>query len=299
MDEDDFLALVTAGQPAAPDYFVYDAVLNRTRARGVRPARHARPLDLPEVLDLQRRRRGGGRRPRPAGVRHRPSGRLPQRPGGRPVRRDRGHGRAARRADRRDRPAGPRGGGRHPARPHRLRPRRRLPARTRGGVPRARPSASPAPAGSPHRSSPPPCAPRCRRFCSTSATPASSPRAPSPAPGTSRSRSCRTGSARSRRTGPWSPTAPAATAPASRPHCCVGQATPTSRTCSAATAPGRRSRNRSAEWELGRLRGGRAGWCTGDVTRGSSTRHTFCVCLLAMDQLSVDDRRCRPALRRS
>jgi hypothetical protein len=23
--------------------------------------------------------------------------------------------------------------------------------------------------------------------------------------------------------------------------------------------------------------------------------HTFCVCLLAMDQLSVDDRRCRPA----
>ena len=29
MSEDDFLALVTAGQPAAPDYFVYDAVLNR------------------------------------------------------------------------------------------------------------------------------------------------------------------------------------------------------------------------------------------------------------------------------
>jgi hypothetical protein len=51
--------------------------------------------------------------------------------------------------------------------------------------------------------------------------------------------------------------------------------------------------------ELGRLRGGRAGWCTGDVTGGSSTRHTFCVCLLAMDQLSVDDRRCRPVPRRS
>ena len=28
-------------------------------------------------------------------------------------------------------------------------------------------------------------------------------------------------------------------------------------------------------------------------------RHTFCVCLLAMDQLSVDDRRCRPVPRRS
>lgn len=27
--------------------------------------------------------------------------------------------------------------------------------------------------------------------------------------------------------------------------------------------------------------------------------HTFCVCLLATDQLSVDDRRCRPVLRRS
>lgn len=29
MSEEDFLALVTAGQPAAPEYFVYDAVLNR------------------------------------------------------------------------------------------------------------------------------------------------------------------------------------------------------------------------------------------------------------------------------
>ena len=63
----------------------------------------------------------------------------------------------------------------------------------------------------------------------------------------------------------------------------------------AATAPGCRSPSPSAEWELGRLRGGRARWCTGDVTGGSSTRHTFCVCLLAMDQLSVDDRRCRRA----
>jgi hypothetical protein len=33
---------------------------------------------------------------------------------------------------------------------------------------------------------------------------------------------------------------------------------------------------------------------TGRVTAGSSsTRHTFCVCLLATDQLSIDDRRCR------
>jgi len=29
MSEQDFVAMVTAGQPPAPDYFVYDAVLNR------------------------------------------------------------------------------------------------------------------------------------------------------------------------------------------------------------------------------------------------------------------------------
>jgi len=53
MDEDDFLALVTAGQPAAPDYFVYDAVLNRRAHEVFDPAHHVRPLDLPEVLGLQ------------------------------------------------------------------------------------------------------------------------------------------------------------------------------------------------------------------------------------------------------
>ncbi len=54
MDVDDFLALVTAGQPAAPDYFVYDAVLNRRAHEVFDPAHHVRPLDLPEALDLQR-----------------------------------------------------------------------------------------------------------------------------------------------------------------------------------------------------------------------------------------------------
>ena len=53
MDEDDFLALVTAGQPAAPDYFVYDAVLNRRAHEVFDPAHHVRPLDLPEELGLQ------------------------------------------------------------------------------------------------------------------------------------------------------------------------------------------------------------------------------------------------------
>lgn len=53
MDEEDFVALVTAGQPAAPDYFVYDAVLNRRAHEVFDPARHAQPLDLAEVLRLQ------------------------------------------------------------------------------------------------------------------------------------------------------------------------------------------------------------------------------------------------------
>ena len=54
MSEDEFVALVTAGQPAAPDYFVFDAGAQPQGARRVRPARHARPLDLSEVLDLLR-----------------------------------------------------------------------------------------------------------------------------------------------------------------------------------------------------------------------------------------------------
>ena len=38
------------------------------------------------------------------------------------------------------------------------------------------------------------------------------------------------------------------------------------------------------------------GWWTGVVSpEGPLARHAFCVCLLATDQLSVDDRRCRPA----
>jgi hypothetical protein len=31
MSDDEFLAIVTAGKPSAPDYFGYDAVLNRRR----------------------------------------------------------------------------------------------------------------------------------------------------------------------------------------------------------------------------------------------------------------------------
>jgi hydroxyacylglutathione hydrolase len=53
MTEDEFLALVTAGQPVAPAYFGYDAVLNRKAHEVFDPARHARPLDVAEVAALQ------------------------------------------------------------------------------------------------------------------------------------------------------------------------------------------------------------------------------------------------------
>jgi len=52
MSEEDFLALVTVGQPAAPDYFVYDAVLNRRRHDVFDPTRRATPLELADVTAL-------------------------------------------------------------------------------------------------------------------------------------------------------------------------------------------------------------------------------------------------------
>ncbi len=49
----------------------------------------------------------------------------------------------------------------------------------------------------------------------------------------------------------------------------------------------------------GCLRTGSVAWSDAPVTAGSSPqRRTFCVCLFATDQLSVDDRMCRPALPR-
>ena len=56
MGEDEFVALVTEGQPSAPGYFVFDAVLNRKR-HGLLDVEHsARPLPLAEFGD--RRARG-------------------------------------------------------------------------------------------------------------------------------------------------------------------------------------------------------------------------------------------------
>ena len=53
MTEDEFLAIVTEGQPSAPDYFVHDAILNR-RLHTVFDAEAAPlPLTLDELLERQ------------------------------------------------------------------------------------------------------------------------------------------------------------------------------------------------------------------------------------------------------
>jgi hydroxyacylglutathione hydrolase len=49
MGEEEFIALVTAGQPAAPEYFVYDAILNRKQREVFDAEASARPLDDAEV----------------------------------------------------------------------------------------------------------------------------------------------------------------------------------------------------------------------------------------------------------
>ncbi|WP_030548092.1 rhodanese-like domain-containing protein [Streptomyces albus] len=50
MDEDQFLAVVTAGQPSAPGYFVYDAILNRKTHELFDPSTTAPSLSAEEFL---------------------------------------------------------------------------------------------------------------------------------------------------------------------------------------------------------------------------------------------------------
>jgi hydroxyacylglutathione hydrolase len=54
MSRQRFVELVTEGQPAAPDYFVHDAILNR-RQRGLLDESAPRPLTVDEVLAARRR----------------------------------------------------------------------------------------------------------------------------------------------------------------------------------------------------------------------------------------------------
>ncbi|RIV39810.1 rhodanese-like domain-containing protein [Micromonospora radicis] len=53
MREEQFLALVTGGQPAAPGYFAFDAVLNRKARALFDPARAARPLTAAEFTQAR------------------------------------------------------------------------------------------------------------------------------------------------------------------------------------------------------------------------------------------------------
>jgi glyoxylase-like metal-dependent hydrolase (beta-lactamase superfamily II)/rhodanese-related sulfurtransferase len=54
MSDDEFLAVVTSGQPSAPDYFVYDAVLNRKQRAVFDAAMLPAPLEMAEVLERMR-----------------------------------------------------------------------------------------------------------------------------------------------------------------------------------------------------------------------------------------------------
>ncbi|MEV5412803.1 TSUP family transporter [Thermopolyspora sp. NPDC052614] len=53
MSRDEFVAIVTEGQPPAPGYFGYDAVLNRKRHELLDVSAHLRPLSPAEFLELQ------------------------------------------------------------------------------------------------------------------------------------------------------------------------------------------------------------------------------------------------------
>ncbi len=53
MSEDEFLAIVTAGQPSAPDYFVFDAILNRRDHAVFDPAVVPVALELDQFLERQ------------------------------------------------------------------------------------------------------------------------------------------------------------------------------------------------------------------------------------------------------
>ena len=137
MSEDDFVALVTEGQPSAPDYFVYDAVLNRRRTRCSTP----RPRPSADARRGPRPAGGGrrrGRRARAAGVRRRAPARLAQRARRRPVRRDR-----------RARSCAPDAGDRAWS------PRRTARRRSSSGWPASASTASPATCASPRRRSSP------------------------------------------------------------------------------------------------------------------------------------------------
>lgn len=133
MTEKDFVAIVTAGQSAAPGYFAYDADLNRRERALFDPASAPRALDARDFLT---RRAAGAvvvdaRDPQEFATGHvrgavnvPADGRFAEQAGTVLLGRRRSAGRGAR---------GARGGDRHPARPDRLRPCGRIPGLPRHG----------------------------------------------------------------------------------------------------------------------------------------------------------------------
>ncbi|ROR33933.1 glyoxylase-like metal-dependent hydrolase (beta-lactamase superfamily II) [Kitasatospora cineracea] len=237
MTEDEFVGIVTAGQPTAPGYFGYDADLNRRDRELFDAAALAVPLDADAFLA----RRADG---------------VVVVDARDPLEFAAGHLAGAVNVPADGRFAEQSGTVLDPAWPLLvIAPRvasRRPSLGSPGSASTASPATSPTPrppsAPSPSRCARPPaapsptCAPNSpapnRRWSSTSAARASAPRAASPAPSISRWPNSRTASARYRRTAPSWCTAPAATAPPSRPACCATTATRRPPTCSAATAPG-------------------------------------------------------------
>ena len=126
-DKATFMELVTEGQPPAPGYFVYDAILNRKDRGLLDETKMPTPMTYEQVPRGDRRRRRAGRRPQPRGVRPGPSAPRDQHRARRPLRRVRRFGAAVRRRHRAVHRTRPGTRGQEPARPHRFRPGDRLP----------------------------------------------------------------------------------------------------------------------------------------------------------------------------
>ena len=125
-DKKTFVDLVTEGQPPAPEYFVYDAVLNRKDRELLDETARPQLLDL-AASNASCRRRADRRRTRRRRLRARSPDRIDQRRAQRPLRRVRRLGRAHRCRHRARRRRRLRARSQEPARPNRVRPGRRLP----------------------------------------------------------------------------------------------------------------------------------------------------------------------------
>ena len=126
-DKTTFMELVTEGQPPAPGYFVYDAILNRKDRELLDETKMPTAIDLRAGSRSDCPRRCPGRWTQPGGVRSGPSAARHQHRARGSLRRVRRFGAARRRRHRALHRAGPGTGRQEPARPDRFRPGDRLP----------------------------------------------------------------------------------------------------------------------------------------------------------------------------